>query len=147
MGRGNWFPGNDVQKCEVAYAEIISPNDDVDSDQCEWEVSDFLKTLKECLGNSFDVNPTTNEVSKRFDNLGRNDLCIAFNGLYGVFIDGQAEAHHFGVGVLVRNDAPNFAEYGLNLFGQRLFDKLQECYPLSIRCDAYVCAERAMSVC
>lgn len=146
MGRGNWFPGHDVQKCEVVYAEIISTEVEADSDECEWETSEFITYVKECLGHSFDIRPTTNEVSARFDNLGRNDLCVGFNGLYGVFVDCQSELHHFGVGVLVRKDAPNFAEYGLSLFGQKLFDKLQERYSLSVRCGPYVTAERVKSV-
>jgi hypothetical protein len=145
MGRGNWFPGNSLEECEVVYVEIRSYTDDPDDDLDEWAYQDFREYLKECLGETFDCKPAPREVGYRFDSVGRDDQCFGFNGLFGVFLDGQGDSGHMGIGVIVRQDAPSFAKSGLSAFSRRLFNKLQERYKLSVRTSAWTSAERTLT--
>lgn len=144
MGRGNWFPGNSLEDCEVAYVEIQSLDcEDVsDEDLASFAYADFNCVLKVALGKSFDCKPTYREAADRFDGLGRDDVCLAFNGLFGIFSDGQGDSYHQGIGVMVRNDAPAFAKSKLREFSGKLFDKLQETYSLSVRTSAWTSAPR-----
>jgi hypothetical protein len=138
MGRGNWFPGHDLRVCEVVYVEIRSLDEDLDM----FAYQDFRAYLTECLSESFDCKPSPAEVRYRFDGLGRDDGCVAFNGLFGIFLDCQGDSDHQGLGILVRSDAPAFAQSRLRGFATKLFDKLQERYDLYVRCCAWTSAPR-----
>jgi hypothetical protein len=142
MGRGNWFPGSSLEECEVAYVEVRSLEEDADEDMDAFAWQDFKEFLTECLGGSFDCRPTHREASDRFDGLGRDDVCFGFNGLFGVFVDGQGDNFHLGVGVLVRSDAPAFGKARLYGFAKKLFDKIQERYDVSVRTSAWTSAPR-----
>ena len=147
MGRGNWFPGNSLEDCEVGYIEIQDLEADQDDDISHWGYSDFIANLKAAAGKSFDFDPTPREVSDRFDGVGRDDVCLAFNGLFGIFADGQGDLYHYGIGILVREDAPAFAKSRLPEFASKLFDKLQEMYNVSVRTSAWTSARRKRATC
>lgn len=142
MGRGNWFPGCSLEDCEVAYVEVRSVDEDPDEDMDTFAWQDFKEYLFECIGPTFDCKPSPREVSDRFDGLGRDDVCLAFNGLFGVFVDGQGDNYHLGIGVLVRSDAPAFAKARRYDFAKKLFDKIQERYEVSVRTSAWTSAPR-----
>ena len=149
MGRGNWFPGSQLEDCEVFYVEIPVVNEegehDDDSEAYLFRWDDFKHELKQACGKSFTWEPDYRWIQSRFDGMGRNDRCLAYNGLFGVFIDEQGDFHHQGVGFLVRNDAPAFARSRMSDFADKVADKLQELYDLSVRTSAWTSGKREMS--
>ena len=144
MGRGNWFPGSQLQDCEVFYVEIPIL-DEEDPDECRFSWEDFKWELKRVCGKSFTWDADHREIHRHFDDIGRDDVGVAYNGLFGVFIDGQGDLHHQGIGFLVRNDAPAFARSRMSDFANKVADKLQEFYNLSVRTSAWTSGKREMS--
>ena len=143
MGRGNWFPGSSLEDCEVAYVQIRGFDDEEeDEDLDNWAYSDFKFILKEALGKTFEWDPSYRDVCNRFDGLGRDDVCMAYNGLFGVFVDGQGDIYHYGIGVLIRSDAPSFAKSRQYEFARKLFDRFQQVYYLSVRTSAWTSCPR-----
>lgn len=142
MGRGNWFPGNSLEDCEVVYVELPVSEDDEDMYSFYWQ--EFRGYLLQLLPSSWDAYSTWGEVYSRFDGVGRDDIPLAYNGLFGLFIDGQAEGYHVGIGMVCRSDAPAFAKSRLRETAQRLFDRLQTEYELSVRTSAWTSAKRVV---
>lgn len=145
MGRGNWFPGSGLADCEVVYVELpVSGDDDQDMDSFYWQ--DFRLFLVSCLPKSWMEHSIFDRryVNDRFDGLGRDDTLIAYNGLFGLFVDGQGDGHHVGIGMVCRSDSPSFAKSRLHETAQRLFDRLQAEYSLSVRTSAWTCAKRVV---
>lgn len=142
MGRGNWFPGNSLEDCEVVYVEL-PVSDDNDSELDSWYWQDFRAFLVSCLPKSWDTDIRDwRETNDRFDSVGRDDTLIAFNGLFGLFVDSQGDNSHVGIGMRCRSDAPTFAKSRLRETAQRLFDRLQEQHSLSVRTSAWTSSQR-----
>lgn len=142
MGRGNWFPGSSLEDCEVAYVTVRSWDEEADDDLDTWAWEDMQFILKDALGKTFEWEPSYRDVCNRFDGLGRDDACLAYNGLFGVFVDGYGELGHLGIGVLTRSDAPAFAKARQYEFARKLFDRLQQVYDLSVRTSAWTSCPR-----
>lgn len=144
MGRGNWFPGNSPEDCEVVYIRLPGSEDDAD-DLTEWHWNDFKQVLRASLSRSWDTGPTWDEIYSRFDGVGRDDQPLAFNGLYGLFFDSGSDKWHMGIGMRVRADAPSFARSRLRETAERLWDRLAEHYELSVRTSAWTSSPRKVT--
>ena len=139
MGRGNWFPGSSLSDCAVVYADYSdSESDPTDTDLSYWRYEDFRECLKACLPDSFAM--ATDYDRGRF-RLDRDSVVVAYNGLFALWIDGQSDDYHCGIGFTVREDAPSFAQSKLAATASRTFDKLAECYPLRVRNCAWTSSE------
>jgi hypothetical protein len=134
MGRGNWFPGSNLEDCEVVYVEA-QKLDDEEENEFAWD--DFHDVLLAVLPKSFSP---ADAYDRRNHSLGRDDSLIACNQLYCVWVDGQGEMCHLGVGITVRDDAPAFARSRLSQTARAIFDKLAKHHPLRIRCGAWTSA-------
>ena len=141
MGRGNWFPGNDLSACELVYADLYDDAAEFDEDLAMWQYEDF----KECL---FSFLPKSFHVLGRKENGprdlrcqgGRDDVLLAYNQLYALWVDAQSDTSHVGIGFTVINDAPAFAASKLPYMAERVFDKLGQCYPLYVRTSPWTSA-------
>lgn len=129
MGRGNWFPGNDLSKCRVVYIDYCDPEidpDDCDAHQLQWQwVKDVIW---ECLPKSFNRINEFNDFPRHLRNGNRDDNPLAFNGLFTIWADGQGCSHHLGIGVTTNEGAPAFAD--LDKFADKFFGQLNEFLPL-----------------
>ena len=134
MGRGNWFPGRYTEDCSVVYVDFYDEEMGDDYDRHQWAWDDLKECIKTLLPDSFF------ESSDRSSD--RDSVAMFSNGLFTLWCDGQGDAYHFGIGFTVREEAPAFAASRLHEFSERFWDKLQECYPLSVRCGAWTSAPR-----
>lgn len=131
MGRGNWFPGNSLDDCAVVYVDYSdSESDPTDSDLSYWRYEDFREYLEQCLPKSFTMAGDYDRNTFRID---RDSTVIAYNSLFVLWIDTQSDDHHTGIGFTVREGAPGFARSRLAETARKVFDKLAEGYPLSVR--------------
>ena len=147
MGRGNWFPGNRLEQCRVVYLELVDLEEDDYDAEFAWD--NFKYVLRNCLPKSFVVagekqfcETTARQAVPHYD---RDTVCIAYNGLFAVFVDSQGDLWHQGVGMMVLDDAPSFAASRLDEAADSLFDGLQEVYNVSVRTSAWTSAPRCMS--
>ena len=142
MGRGNWLPNRASSygyNYRLVYVEIIEP-DCEDSNGDPWAVEfayqDFLSELKYHLPASFTwFGADRNSVESR-----DGDQVVARNGLFDLVIDEKGDYWHQGIALVVRDDAPAFAESKLDVAATDLFDSLSEIYDLSVRCCAWTSA-------
>lgn len=149
MGRGNWYPGSDLSACRVVYVALPEP---AGPDESAYEravavMDDFYSRLDELLPRSF-YTPSRPYYNWRHDLTryeGRDTICIAYNGLFAVFLDSQGDIDHLGLAVKPREGAPAFAEAGLDSLADKLFDGLQEHYALRVRTSAWTTAPRRLA--
>lgn len=134
MGRGNWFPGSSLSDCEVAYADISDPENEDDCDAALWRYQDFRDCMRECLPKSFVMASDHDRGHFRLD---RDSVVVAYNALFVLWSDSQADDHHLGIGFTVREGAPAFAKSRLAQTARLFFDQLNDRYPLSVRSSAW----------
>ena len=138
MGRGNWFPGHSLDECEVVYVEYYwaDNEDDWDEDDQEMCYQDFMIELQGACPESFCWDECS--LDHRMFSLGRDDRLVANNSLYGLVVDSQGDCDHFGVGLVVCDEAPAFAASQLGRTWIRIMKGLKEThYKLSGRSSAW----------
>lgn len=140
MGRGNWFPGNSLEDCEVVYVEYADLGGEHDELDIEFAYQDFKENLLSCLPKSFDIATDSDRRKHAKAYCHRDDFLLAINGMFCVWLDCQGDFWHMGVGLTVREDAPAFAKAKLRDTSRKIFDKLAEMYELRVRSCAWTSA-------
>jgi hypothetical protein len=139
MGRGNWFPGNDLQSCEVAYVNYSDDSiefDDYDAQQWRWD--DVKDCIAHCLPDSFRMVDGLRDYPH--GSIDRDSVPLAYNSLFTLWVDGQGESYHLGLGFTVNEGAPAFAASRLRQCAKAFFDRLSDSYSLSVRSCAWTSA-------
>lgn len=135
MGAGNWFPGSSLDDCEVFYVEIPRDAGD-DTDLDEWYYQDMICEVKQIAGDSFDFEPMQREIRDKFDSLGRQDYCLGYNGLHGIFVKSEDNGR-YGIGFICRADSPAFARPHLRGLRDRMLAGMSRVYDCYVRTSAW----------
>jgi hypothetical protein len=139
MGRGNWFPGNDLDDCEVCYLDYSDDSIDYDDyDLHQWRWDDCKQSILDCLPESFIRVDSLRDLPNYCQTVrDRDSIPLAFNSLYTIWIDSQGESYHQGIGITVNENAPGFAKANMGKMWSRFVDRLADHYEISLRSCAW----------
>ena len=142
MGRGNWFPGDNLEDCRVGYIDYSDDTIEADdTDLHQWAWQDARDTLLNCLPDSFIAVGCIRDLPEYCRTVrDRDSMPIAFNALYTVWVDGWGESSHLGIGFTVNDGAPGFARSRMDSVARAFFKRLNDCYPVRARGCAWTSA-------
>lgn len=141
MGRGNWFPGRYTEDCRVLYVNYFTADEEAyDDDDATFAWDDFKYHLLSCLPASFIDTGDRYRLPSHLNSGGRDDVPLAYNGLFTLWINGQGDSDHCGIGLTVNDDAPAFAAAQLDAVADKLFARLNKSYECRVRCGAWMSA-------
>lgn len=139
MGRGNWYPGYDVNDSEVVYVELVGHCEDQDEYDDAWSL--FKWHLESILGQSYHVESDLRNVPYQVrESVSRGSSLLAYNGLFCLVCDEQGDMGHLGIGLIVREGAPAFARRRLSREAKRIFDRVSTAYNCRVRTSAWTSA-------
>lgn len=133
MGRGNWYPGNDVRECTVVYIDYSRDEFFDDDLLADWEWECVKDAIYDALPKSFiRVDELLQLPYLLRQPRWRDCSPLAYNGLFTLWCDNQGEPHHLGIG-FTNEDSPAFARSKLCDMSESFFDKLSKSLTLSVR--------------